>query len=724
MRKRIIHIYLLVIFIFSLNSCLFLQAQNNPFKIDNGSYTYYTRCQKMLKDKQVLAVADTLFHYAGRKGDVKAQCLAWHVKCDHYYYIEDIPSLQKTIKDARKFIEKTPFHQYLFSTWMRLISYYERQRWYGRALEEVQAMQGEAIRLNNGYGISSSYKHMANIYSFQKNHAKGLELHKKALEYAISNKETNSLSSIYQSIGAIYSRYPEQKPRLDSALVYFQKALETALNGMQKTGIYARMASAEVDADHPDAAWPYLQEVAFLRKKYPLYGATSDTYFTTLSNYYWKKEDLDKAILFSDSITSKIIQAQLKRLIYQSLGDYKQAYKWYNTYISLRDSTRTRETDQLLADLASRFDNERLNAEKSRLELQNSEMRIAQMASERRLLEIGWERDTLILRAIRLELNNKELTLQQKEEEAARNRAEALRQSERAESTIRQNHLKNIILGIVVLFLFLVILFLWHYIIHRRKMEMIVRKERDIALQAQSEAEQARQEAVNANQLKSLFLQNMSHEIRTPLNAIVGFTEVLNSGEDMELEPEERKEMLGLIETNTELLTTLINDILDLSKLESNTYVLNPTPVGVSELCHSVIASMAHRVPSGVDLRLEEPDAAHQMVLNTDAARLQQVLNNFLTNACKYTEHGSITLAYLMVDNAIEFSVTDTGSGIPADKAESIFERFEKLDNFKQGTGLGLNICRRIAGLVGGRVYVDTSYTDGARFVFLHPLLS
>lgn len=253
---------------------------------------------------------------------------------------------------------------------------------------------------------------------------------------------------------------------------------------------------------------------------------------------------------------------------------------------------------------------------------------------------------------------------------------------------------------------------------------MIVRKERDIALQAQSEAEQARQEAVNANQLKSLFLQNMSHEIRTPLNAIVGFTEVLNSGEDMELEPEERKEMLGLIETNTELLTTLINDILDLSKLESNTYVLNPTPVGVSELCHSVIASMAHRVPSGVDLRLEEPDAAHQMVLNTDAARLQQVLNNFLTNACKYTEHGSITLAYLMVDNAIEFSVTDTGSGIPADKAESIFERFEKLDNFKQGTGLGLNICRRIAGLVGGHVYVDTSYTDGARFVFLHPLLS
>ena len=721
MRNKAIYIYLLVIFIFCYTPLL--QAQNNPFKIDDGAYNYYTRCQKMMKDKRVLAVADTLFRYAGRKNDVKAQCLAWQVRCDHYYYIEDIPSLQQMIKDARKFIEKTPFHQYLFSTWMRLITYYERQRWYGRALEEVQTMQKEAVRLNNEYGISSSYRHMANIYYLQKNYEMGLELQKKALEYAISNKENNSLSDIYQNIGAIYSKYPKQKPRLDSVFVYFQKALDTALTGIQKMGIYARMAFAELDADHPDAAWPYLQEIVSLREEYPLYGATRDAYFTALCDYYRRKGELDKANLFSDSITTRTIQASLKRYIYENLGDYKKAYEWYDTYIGLRDSTRTEENNWLLADLASRFDNERLSAEKSRLELQNSQMRITQMTNERHLLEMGWERDTLTLRATRLELNNKKLALQQKEEEAARNRVEALRQSERAESTMRQNHLKNIILGIVVLFLVLVILFLWHYIIHRRKTEMIVRKERDLALKAQSEAEQARQEAVNANQLKSLFLQNMSHEIRTPLNAIVGFTEVLNSGEELELDPEERKEMLGLIETNTELLTTLINDILDLSKLESNTYILNLAPAGVSELCHSVVASMAHRVPSGVELRLKEPDAVRPVTLNTDAARLQQVLNNFLTNACKYTEKGSITLSYCIVDNSIEFSVTDTGTGIPPEKAETIFERFEKLDSFKQGTGLGLNICRRIADLVGGRVYVDTSYTGGARFVFVHPML-
>ena len=123
-----------------------------------------------------------------------------------------------------------------------------------------------------------------------------------------------------------------------------------------------------------------------------------------------------------------------------------------------------------------------------------------------------------------------------------------------------------------------------------------------------------------------------------------------------------------------------------------------------------------------MELRLVEPELSHELIINADAARLQQVLTNFLTNACKYTEHGSIILAYLLLDKAIEFSVTDTGCGIPPEKAETIFERFEKLDSFKQGTGLGLNICRRIADLVGGRVYVDTSYTEGARFIFIHPM--
>ena len=130
-----------------------LKGQNNPFKIDDELYAYYMHCNRMLKEERVLAMSDTLFRRAGQKKDIKAQCLALHIKCDHYYFVENIPALQKAILDARKFIERTPYQQYIFSTWLKLITYYERRRWYGKALDEVQIFQKEAIRMNNTYGM-------------------------------------------------------------------------------------------------------------------------------------------------------------------------------------------------------------------------------------------------------------------------------------------------------------------------------------------------------------------------------------------------------------------------------------------------------------------------------------------------------------------------------------------------------------------------------------------
>ncbi|WP_455671648.1 ATP-binding protein [Phocaeicola sp.] len=692
--------------IIELMLSLTLQAQNNPFKIDDELYSDYVRCNKVIKEEKVLAMADSLFRRAKQKGDTKAQCLAWHVRCDHYYYILDIPSLQEAIRDARKFIEKTPYKQYIFSTWLRLIGYYEQRRYYGKALTELQSFQQTAIRMDNSYGISMSYKHAANIYIQQDNYAKGLELYKKALEYSVSRNEAKELHGIYLTMGVIYKNLSLP----DSALIYYQKALDSASDDSKKMVVYIQLANAALRVRHIDTAYAYLRKTEELRGKYPLYGSNADMHLTNMVDYYRAVKDYAKAVSYSDSIEIRTTKFKRKELIFSDMKNYQQAYHWFKRYIALRDSTRTEETNHLLADLTSRFDNERLNAEKDRLELRTSHLELEKEKNQRQLLEVEQERN-------QLQIKNQELTLHQQQNALEESRKEMHYQEERAkimEARSRQNLITSVILGILLVTVFTLAI---TYTIFRRRSFKRLKRQKNIA-------EQARREAENANRLKSLFLQNMSHEIRTPLNAIVGFTGVLNSGEDVELTDEERKEMLGLINTNTELLTTLINDILDLSKLESNTYILNLAPVGISDLCHSVISSMAHRVLSGVELRLEEPDTTCTVTLDTDAARLQQVLNNFLTNACKYTEKGSITLAYRMLDNAIEFSVTDTGSGIPADKAETIFERFEKLDSFKQGTGLGLNICRRIADLVGGRVYVDTSYTDGARFVFVHPVIS
>ena len=712
------HAFGYIILIIGLMLSLNLQAQNNPFMIDDELYNRYMDCQKLLKEKRVLAMADTLFHLAARKGDLKAQCLALHVECDHYYSAENIPALTAAINRMKSFAVHTPYKQYIFSTWGRKIMYYLRNYRYDDALLELNAYQAEAIRLKDSYGMLSSYKQQADIYSVQGNKGKAIELYKKAIAYSLENNETKSLYELYQGLGRNF----RNNGQCDSAAIYLQKALEMTPTERRKTTIYIELAVMELANGQQAKAWEYLQQAENLQKKYPLWGVSRNNYFSALIQYYISAGEISIALALSDSITDAVSRAERKYTLYQQSKEYEKAFTWSVTYINLYSKYLNEETNARVAELTSRFDNQRLEAEKNRLALQNSQLELQQTESEKRLLEN--EQQLLISEKVRtqLDLDNQKLTMRQQQVELEKSLKETLYQKEVAKTMklhSRQNFILSVILGAVLI---LVVLFSLSYMALRRRSMVRLKKEKEVAENARQQAEEARQYAENANRLKSLFLQNMSHEIRTPLNAIVGFTGVLNSDEDMGLSAEERKEMLGLIETNTELLTTLINDILDISKLESDTYTLEFSSVRVSDLCHTVLASVLHRAMPGVELCIDEPADASGLVINTDAARLQQVLTNFLTNACKYTEKGSITLAYRILDDTIEFSVADTGIGIPPEKAETIFERFEKLDSFKQGTGLGLNICRRIADLVGGRVYVDTSYADGARFVFVHPV--
>lgn len=712
MQRKVKHILLTVLAtIVALSST----AQNNPYKIDDELYSYYLRIQKVQKEERGIAMCDTMFQMAACKRDVKAQCIALYGKCTSYYYQNDMPSCRKALKNLREFAIKTPYHQYIFGAWTHIVNYYLKNLRYAEAIDEQLLYQQEAIRLNNVFGIYTSYRNMGNMYYIQMEYTRAVEQYDKAIKYVLDNKyNTGELYNLYLGKGKIYCAISEY----DSAKVYLQKALEVAPNGQYEIQIYNQMGIMYIGTGELDKVKECIEGIDERKKIFTLNSTSHTNYIMLLIKYYKAINEYDKALALCDSLDSRMEAAEMRSSVYEGMGNCVQAFQWYKEQVRIREENRTEKEERRFAEVTARFNNQQLENEKNRMALQMSQLQMERLNDEKRLMEIQWEKDTLTLHNTKLELCNKELALQKERDAAERERIQNKAIMERAESVEKQSTMKNIIIGIALILLLTILI----YVRHRRLAIRRIVREKNNALSAQKEAEQARQEAENANRLKSLFLQNMSHEIRTPLNAIVGFTGVLNSGEDVELSVEERKEMLGLIETNTELLTTLINDILDLSKLESNTYTLNLAPVGIAELCHSIIVSMSHRVPPGVELRLEEPDIACSVTLNTDAARLQQVLNNFLTNACKYTEKGSIILAYRILDNAIEFSVTDTGSGIPADKAETIFERFEKLDSFKQGTGLGLNICRRIADLVGGRVYVDTSYTGGARFVFLHPI--
>lgn len=230
---------------------------------------------------------------------------------------------------------------------------------------------------------------------------------------------------------------------------------------------------------------------------------------------------------------------------------------------------------------------------------------------------------------------------------------------------------------------------------------------------------EAKDRAEESSRLKSAFLANMSHEIRMPLNAIVGFSDVLSAGGASE---EEQRGYFEIIRTNSDLLLRLINDILDVSRLEADRVILSLESCNVVQICQQVVASVAQARRSTNQFLFECEREVVEM--RTDVQRLQQVVINLLSNADKFTKEGTITLK-LEPDtarNVAVFSVTDTGCGIPLDKQKRVFERFEKLNEYVQGTGLGLSICKLTVEKWGGEIWIDPAYTDGARFMFTHPM--
>ena len=231
------------------------------------------------------------------------------------------------------------------------------------------------------------------------------------------------------------------------------------------------------------------------------------------------------------------------------------------------------------------------------------------------------------------------------------------------------------------------------------------------------ELQKALDQASIADRIKTVFIQNMRHEIRTPLNAIMGFAQLMTN----DLSDEERDLYNGYIqESNNQLLSTL-DDIIDVSNMEVGTFNFHFEYIDIDELCNERMKTTNDLIPAGVDY-IYQP-LRHGLSLHSDKKRVGQVLYNLLSNACKNTTEGSITLsaAHYIANDSIQFVVTDTGRGVPPEKAELIFEHFEKLDHYSPGLGLGLYVCRLIARALGGDIYLDTRYTEGARFVFTVP---
>lgn len=403
-------------------------------------------------------------------------------------------------------------------------------------------------------------------------------------------------------------------------------------------------------------------------------------------------------------------------------GNYEQAYHNYVIGMKYTDSLYRQIQSADLAEHNILLGNERIKREAQTLEFKNTQLGLKNAQLELNHIKAQAELEKINTENGRLALENRNLELTRMNMESERQKTLLKEQQIAA-----QHHIE--LLSTVTGFLILLSGLMMIYFYKRRKSMRILRKKND-------ELTVARDHALEEERMKSMFFQNMNHEIRTPLNAIVGFNDLLNSEEMAEvLTPDDRREYIGLIHSNADLLTTLVNDVLDLSKFESGTYLMNITAVDVRSLCHDTLESVQMRAQSGVEVVFSPGEPG--LIIDTDAQRLQQVLINFLTNACKYTEQGSVTLSYACVElpetktidgetlpagSYVRFAVSDTGKGVPKGEEDSCFLRFQMLDKNVKGTRLGLHICRLILKMLHGRVYVDKEYTAGARFVFDHPV--
>ena len=279
-----------------------------------------------------------------------------------------------------------------------------------------------------------------------------------------------------------------------------------------------------------------------------------------------------------------------------------------------------------------------------------------------------------------------------------------------AQEQLSINEEKSMIMAYYIIGLVVVLLLLGVGIVVSRKYNRRLKKSRE-------ELNEARKVAENSMHLKSLFLSNMSHEIRTPLNALAGFSAIL--AED-NLDNETRQQFEAIIHQNSDLLLKLINDVVDFSRQQNGEMQFKIEEQNAVEICRNVVETVDKVKRTAAEIRFESD--IDTLTLSTDKARLQQMLINLLVNANKFTDKGSIVLTLKREGNEALFSVTDTGCGIAPEKREKIFNRFEKLDENAQGTGLGLSICRLIIERLGGKIWVDPDYNDGARFCFTHPI--
>ena len=425
-------------------------------------------------------------------------------------------------------------------------------------------------------------------------------------------------------------------------------------------------------------------------------------------------EWVDKSIAMAQetkNIDYLSISLGFKAYVLFLMGDTPQFYRIFDEYISLKSMDEpefNHRYDNVVEAAKNAFDHD---FQKALDRLREGNLFVDSSLCVMRIYEMSGdvENSFRLMRKRYIELDSINSLVQDANFNQLASETTLMRSREEAVANKRlAKQLVNWLIGMTVVFLFV-------YIMGRRRLMKKIWAHSKELKAALSRAEES-------DRMKSAFIQNMSHEIRTPLNAVAGFTEVLCS-QDNELTSREKIDMKQRIASNVELITSIVNELLELSESESKSQLgdVEKTSVRCNDLCQSVLAVIRNKGKSFVELRFKS-NVDDDFTIQTNPYRLRSSLNHLIDNAQKFTDFGHIELRFEHQDHQALFIVSDTGIGIPEKDRERIFENFAKLDEFKEGIGLGLPICRRLVASLGGTLELDPAYSPGSRFVITLPV--
>ena len=641
----------------------------SPQKIDSidikSMRAYYKQYFNDPTDPIVLTASDTLFDMAIRCNDTVMAKIALGAKVDYYYYGQGenrTDSIIAGVNRLKQYARSVGNAELYYWAWAaRLVNYYIIQGEYNIALLEAEKMLQEAKGEKKQGSIAECYYALANVYT-----AKGLV--KKSQEFMLKEIDIFENANVF--------RYNISCQCSDAAKIYIdlgeaekapellKKALKTSKSTYHEVTaklVYVSLYLAQGDTAAARKALEecrqmYMGEPSMKRHIHYLYDVEID--------YNWRVGNYNKALSVLDeretelrkknNLTTLMALRKTKADILWDMNRKEEAAGLYRDFLLEQKKEKERNEEITTSEFATMLNLQQLNAEKVRLE--------------------------------------------------------KISQKKRLQNT-------RTILFFVLGILCIVVIFLWQQRklnakLHRAKNKLD--EQNRTLIKAEEELRKAKEVAEQSNWLKTMFIQNMSHEIRTPLNSIVGFSGVLV---DMLDEKEDIGQYVALIESNSKLLLKLVGDILDISILDSEVEIKH-NAVDVNACCQASIDAAGASFDLGVKLIFEP--ACDDLIINSNYSYIVQVLDNLLGNASKFTHEGSVTLAYEVKkeENQLIFTVTDTGIGIPVEEQERVFERFVKLDNFSQGAGLGLSICRIVAERLGGYLRIDKGYTQGTRVIF------